>query len=80
MTNQELKLLEKISRKMDVLISLSSRTLLNDADFNEKRKRGTGDLANFLAKFNLEYKEIADILDAPIASVRELINRKRRKK
>ena len=65
---------------MDVLISLTSRTLLNDTDFSEKRKRGTGDLANFLAKFDLDYKEIAAILDAPVPSVRELISRKRRKK
>ena len=80
MSYQENQLFEKISKKLDVLISILLRLLINDKDFTGKRKKGTGKLANYLSKSGLEYKDISVILNAPIGSVRELISRQRRKK
>lgn len=72
---------EDISKKLNVLIALSLRQLTGDADFTgkTKRKQGVGDLASFLDAMGLESKEIAEILGAPISSVRTLLTPARKK-
>ncbi len=45
-----------------------------------KKRKGTGELAVYLDKQGLGYQDIADILDSPVASIRELVTRTRRKK
>ncbi len=72
--------LETISKKLSVLISLSLRSLLGNKDFIGKSRRGTGEFVNYLADFGLNAKDIAEILDAPVQSVRTLLTPKRRKK
>ncbi len=70
----------KISKKLNVLISLSLRQLSGEKDLGkQKRKLGTGELARYLADFGLEPKDIAEILGAPLQSVRTLLTPKRRK-
>jgi hypothetical protein len=73
-------ILQEQSRKLNVVIALLLRQLLRDADFGSKKKRGTGDLAAYLDKHGLSYQDIADILDSPVASIRELVSRSKRKK
>lgn len=71
----------EISKKLNVLISLTLRQLLDDNEFGKraKRKQGVGDLARYLADMGLESKDIAEILGAPIPSVRTLLTPHRRK-
>jgi hypothetical protein len=71
----------EISKKLNVLISLALRQLLDDSDFGKrnKRKQGVGDLARYLADMDLESKDIAEILGAPLSSVRTLLTPYRRK-
>ena len=71
---------ETISKKINVLISLSLRSLFSDEDFSKKSKRGTGEIANYLANFGLDAKDIAEILGATVQSVRTMLTPKRRKK
>lgn len=75
------KILEEISRKFNVLISLSLRQLLGEKEFssNEKRKQGVGELARYLNNMGLEAKDIAEITGAPLQSIRTLLTPKRRK-
>ncbi|HVS27897.1 MAG TPA: hypothetical protein VHE58_11500 [Burkholderiales bacterium] len=77
------KSLSEISKKLNVLISLSLRQLLSDKEFigtgTGKRKRGVGELARYLADMGLDAKDIAEILGAPVQSVRTLLTPKRRK-
>jgi hypothetical protein len=70
-----------ISKKMNVLIALSFRQLLGDKEFisKEKRKQGVGELTRYLAGMGLNSKDIAEILGAPLQSVRTLLTPKRRK-
>lgn len=71
----------EVSKKLNVLIALSLRQLLNDKEFGskEKRKQGVGELARYLADMGLEAKDIAEILGAPLQSVRTLLTPNRRK-
>ncbi len=78
-SNQE-KLFEDISKKLNILISLNLRSLIDDKDFARRDKRGTGDFVNYLADFGLDAKDIAAILAAPVQSVRTILTPKRRKK
>ena len=73
-------ILLEVSRKLNVLISLSLRQLLGDKEFGrkEKRKQGVGELARYLADMGLDAKDIAEILGAPLPSVRTLLTPKRR--
>jgi SOS response regulatory protein OraA/RecX len=73
--------LSEISKKLNVLISLSLRKLLDDKEFVEtgKRKQGVGDLTHYLADMGLDAKDIAEILGSPLQSVRTLLTPKRRK-
>jgi hypothetical protein len=75
------KTLEQISKKLNILIALSLRQLLGDKEFSkrEKRKQGVGELACYLANLGLDTKEIADIIGAPLQSVRTLLTPKRKK-
>ncbi len=75
------KILLEISKKLNVLISLSIKQTLGDKEFGtkEKRKQGTGDIARYLANLGLDAKTIAEINDAPHSSVRTQLKPKRRK-
>ena len=75
------KILAEISRKFNVLISLSLRQLLGEKEFSgsEKRKQGVGELARYLNNMGLEAKDIAEITGAPLQSIRTLLTPKRRK-
>ncbi len=73
--------LVEVSRKLNVLIALSLRQLIGDAEFSGKgkRKQGVGDLVHYLANMGLEAKDIADIVGSPITSVRTFLTPTRRK-
>jgi hypothetical protein len=75
------KILSEISKKLNVLISLSLRQLLDDKEFsgNGKRKQGIGELARYLNNMGLDAKEISEITGAPLQSVRTLLTPQRRK-
>lgn len=75
------KTLLEISKKLNVLISLSLRGILGDREFAEtgKRKQGVGDMTRYLADMGLDAKDIAEILGAPLQSVRTLLTPNRRK-
>jgi len=70
-----------ISKKLNVLISLTLRQLLQDKEFSQtrKRKQGAGNLARYLADMGIDSKDIAEILGAPLASVRTLLTPQRRR-
>jgi hypothetical protein len=72
------KILMEISKKLNVLISLSFRQLLGFST-NEKRKQGVGELARYLKDMGLETKDISEIIGAPLQSIRTLLTPKRRK-
>jgi hypothetical protein len=76
----EAEILEQHSRKLNVVIALLLRILLEDRDFTQKKRKGTGDLAVYLKGHGLEYEDIAAILGSSAASVRELVSRGGRKK
>lgn len=72
--------LAEISKKLNVLISLSLRQLLGDTDFSAgKRRQGVGELVRYLNDMGLEAKDIADVTGAPVQSVRTLLTPKRRR-
>lgn len=75
------KALLEVSKKLNVLISLTLRQLIGDKDFGkrEKRKQGVGDLARYLADMGLDAKDIADITGAPVASIRTLLTPSRKR-
>lgn len=75
------KTLLEISKKLNVLISLSFRKLSGDKEFGgkEKRKQGVGEMARYLADMGLDAKDIAEILGAPLTSIRTLLTPKRRR-
>jgi hypothetical protein len=76
------KELEQLSAKLNVLIALSLRQLVGDADFTKasgRSKRGVGDQARYLANMGLDSNSIAAILGAPVKSVRTLLTPKRSK-
>jgi hypothetical protein len=72
---------DDLSKKMNVLIALSLRQLLGDKDFSSggKRKKGVGDLVQYLHGMGLDAKDIAGILGSPVTSVRTLLTPTRRK-
>lgn len=71
---------DDLSKKMNVLIALSLRQLLGDKDFSSsKRKKGVGDLVQYMDGMGLDAKDIAEILGSPITSVRTLLTPTRRK-
>ncbi|WP_315831739.1 hypothetical protein [Bradyrhizobium prioriisuperbiae] len=71
---------DDISRKLNVLIALSMRQLLDDKDFTKgKRKQGVGEIVRFLADMGLGANDIAAIVGSPVTSVRTLLTPTRRK-
>lgn len=71
---------QDISRKLNVLISLTLRQITGDKDFSATGKRkGTGDFVRYLAGMGLEPRDIAEILGSPLTSVRTLLTPTRRK-
>jgi hypothetical protein len=76
-----IKLFNELSKKLNVLISLSIRQLQGEKDFVivNKRKQGVGDLACYLSDMGLESIDIAEVLGAPVSSIRTLLTPKRRK-
>jgi hypothetical protein len=76
----EMEVLEEQSRKLNVVIALLLRLLQKDDDFTPRKKKGTGELAIYLDNHGLTYQDIAAILGSPVASVRELVSRDKRKK
>lgn len=75
------KILAEVSKKLNVLIALSLRQLLGEKEFSGdgKRKQGAGELARYFNNMGLEAKDIAEIIGAPLQSVRTLLTPKRRK-
>jgi len=75
------KILEEISKKLNVLIALSLRQLLEDKEFtiNDKRKQGIGELARYFKSMGLDAIDISKITGAPLQSIRTLLTPKRRK-
>lgn len=75
------KMLEEISKKLNVLIAISIRQLFGEKELSsgEKRKQGVGELARYLNSMGLEAKDIAEITGAPLQSIRTLLTPKRRK-
>jgi hypothetical protein len=75
------KSLQEISKKLNVLISLSIRQLNGEKEFGNKagRKQGVGELARYLYGLGIDATDIAEILGAPLQSVRTLLTPKRRK-
>lgn len=70
-----------ISKKLNVLISLSLRQLIGDKEFGhkERAKKGLGDVARYLDNMGLDSKDIAEILGSPVSSVRTLLTPTRRR-
>jgi hypothetical protein len=74
------KTVSETSKKLNVLISISLKHLMNDREFGSKRgRKGLGNVARYLADLGLESKDIAEILGAPVGSVRTLLTPTRRK-
>lgn len=73
--------LEEISKKLDVLIALSLRLLVDDReiDVEKKRKKGVGEQARYLASFGLDSKDVAKIIGAPLTSIRTLLTPSKKK-
>ncbi len=71
----------EISRKLNVLISLSLRQLFGDKELSVKgkRKQRVGELVHYLADMGIDPKDIADIVGSPLTSVRTLLTPARRK-
>lgn len=70
---------EESNKLSIVMISLQLRILLGDDDFSSRRRKGTGDIVNYLSGFGLNPKDIASITGAPLQSVRTLLTPRRRK-
>ncbi len=73
--------LSEISKKLNALISVSLRQLSGDKELSgkKKRKQGIGETARYLADMGLDAKDIAEILGAPLSSIRTLLTPKRRR-
>lgn len=81
MSEAEAAALEAISRKLNVLIALALRQLVGDTTFEKpgRGRRGVGEIARLLADMGLEARDIAQIVGAPLTSVRTLIAPHRRR-
>lgn len=75
------KLLKDISTKLNVLISLSLRQIVGDKELDAPsgRKKGAGEQVRYLASMGLDPKDIAEIIGAPVSSVRTLLTPSRRR-
>lgn len=79
MASTDAKAIDGISKKLNVLLSLQLRVLLNDKEFGTKRRKGAADMVSYLASFGLDAKDIAEIIGSPVTSVRTLMTPTRRK-
>lgn len=75
------KILSDISKKLNVLISLSLRQLSgnNDIGLKKQRKQGVGPQARYLSEIGLDAKDIAEIIGAPLSSIRTLLTPSRKR-
>ena len=75
------ELAAEISRKLNVLIALSIKQLLEDKslDSGGKRRTGISEAVHYLADMGVDAKDIAQIVGSPITSVRTLLTPTRRK-
>lgn len=81
MKNEETQnTLRDISKKLNILISLNLRQLLEERSFDKKGTWSVGNLVNYLANFELDPDDIAEITGSPVQSVRTLLTPKRRKR
>jgi hypothetical protein len=69
----------ELSSKLNVLIALSLRQLTGDKDFSSTRRKGVGEIAQYLANMGLDAKDIAKILGSPLTSIRTLLTPSQRK-
>ena len=75
------KILNDISKKLNILIALALRQLPDEQKIVAKKKRqpGIGALARYLSSMGLDAKDISDITGAPLQSIRTLLTPQRRK-
>jgi len=69
----------ELSAKLNVLIAISLRQLTGDKDFSGSRRKGVGEIAQYLASMGLDPKDIAKILGSPLTSIRTLLTPSQRK-
>lgn len=71
----------EISKKLNVLIALSIKQLMDDRSFDSsgKRRAGVGNMVSYLTDMGLDAKDVAQIVGSPLASVRTLLTPKRRR-
>ena len=71
----------EVSKKLNVLISLAIKQLLQEKSFggDGKRRAGVSDVVHFLADMGLSAKDISEIVGSPITSVRTLLTPTRRR-
>jgi len=77
----ENKLLTEISKKLNVLISMSLGRINDTRQFenNGERIQGVGAMTRYLSDMGLEPEDISEIIGAPLQSIRTLLTPKRRK-
>jgi len=75
------KLLKEISKKLNVLISMSLERINDTRQFekNGERIQGVGAMTRYLSDMGLDPEDISEIIGAPLQSVRTLLTPKRRK-
>jgi len=75
------KLLTEISKKLNVLISISLGRINDTRQFekNGERIQGVGAITRYLSDMGLEPEDISEIIGAPLQSIRTLLTPKRRK-
>ena len=75
------KLLTEISKKLNVLISISLGRINDTRQFenNGERIQGVGAMTRYLSDMGLEPEDISEIIGAPLQSIRTLLTPKRRK-
>ena len=75
------KILAEISKKLNVLISISLGRI-NDIrlfDKNGEKIQGVGAMTRYLSGMGLSPEDISEIIGAPLQSIRTLLTPKRRK-
>ncbi|OGG84115.1 hypothetical protein A3A42_03680 [Candidatus Kaiserbacteria bacterium RIFCSPLOWO2_01_FULL_55_25] len=75
------ELLKDISKKLNILISMKLGRINDTRLFDKDGEiiQGVGAMTRYLADMGLEPKDIAEILGAPLQSVRTLLTPNRRK-
>ena len=75
------ELLKDISKKLNILISMKLGRINDTRLFDKDGEiiQGVGAMTRYLADMGLEQKDIAEILGAPLQSVRTLLTPNRRK-